>query len=236
MDTKERRNLYRILHVQPEAPTEVLKASYRALMGTARVHPDLGGDTDRAALINHAYSVLSDPERRQAYDRSLARPTGPSSRSAGADADPARWAADRHRMYCPFCRTLLEPAVAADDGCPRCGAPLSMPPQAPPERAELIGRRRSPRVDRREQALLRLPESAEDFVVQVQDLSFNGIALESGVAVRESQAVRVLATAFDAVAQVLQCRRAPGRGFTLHGRLLTMRLRRRAGAYVDARC
>jgi hypothetical protein len=235
MEPKERRNLYRILHVQPEAPTEVLKASYRALMGTARTHPDLGGDTDRAALINHAYSVLSDPDRRQAYDRLLVRPTGPSASSAGAVADPARWASDRRRMYCPFCRTLLGEPPAADDGCARCGAPLSMPPLAPPERAELIGRRRSPRVERHEPAVLRLPDSADDFLARVQDLSFNGIALDCGVAVREGQAARVLAGAFDAVVQVLQCRRAR-QGFTLHGRLLTMRLQRRAGAFVDARC
>lgn len=236
MEPKERRNLYRILHVQPEAPNEVLKASYRALMGTARTHPDLGGDTDRAALINHAYSVLSDPERRQAYDRLLTRPTGLTAGSAGADADPGRWAADHRRMYCPFCRQLLEGGAPADDGCARCGAPLSKPPVAPAERAELIGRRRSPRVERHEQALLRLPDSPDDFGVRVQDLSFSGIALEAGVAVREGQAVRVLAAAFDTVAQVLHCRRAAAAGYTLHGRLLTMRLQRRAGAFVDARC
>ena len=67
----ERRNLYRILHVQPEAPTEIIKASYRALMSTLRVHPDLGGDPARAAEVNHAYAVLMDPERRRAYDLSL---------------------------------------------------------------------------------------------------------------------------------------------------------------------
>ena len=187
-------------------------------------------------LINHAYAVLSDPERRQAYDQLLTRPTGPSGCSAGFGADPARWSADRQRMYCPFCRALLQQQPAGDDGCARCGAPLSMPPQAPPERAELIGRRRSPRVERREQALLRLPDSSDDFIVRVLDLSFNGIALECGVSVREGEAVRVLAGAFDTVSQVLQCRRAGRKGFTLHGKLLTMRLLRRAGTYVDAHC
>ncbi|MDP1535130.1 MAG: DnaJ domain-containing protein, partial [Rubrivivax sp.] len=63
--TKERRNLYRILQVQPEAAPAVLKASYRALMSSARMHPDLGGDTDSAATLNRAYEVLSDPEQRR---------------------------------------------------------------------------------------------------------------------------------------------------------------------------
>jgi DnaJ-class molecular chaperone len=39
---RERRNLYRLLHVQPEAPPEVIKAAWRALMSTLRAHPDLG--------------------------------------------------------------------------------------------------------------------------------------------------------------------------------------------------
>ena len=69
--TDNRRNYYRILQVQPEAPAAVIKASWRALMQGARMHPDLGGDPVTAALINEAYAVLGDPERRRAYDRQL---------------------------------------------------------------------------------------------------------------------------------------------------------------------
>ena len=43
---QNRRNLYRILHVQPEAPLEIIKASYRSLMTKLKLHPDLGGDHD----------------------------------------------------------------------------------------------------------------------------------------------------------------------------------------------
>jgi curved DNA-binding protein CbpA len=43
-------------------------------MSTLRVHPDLGGDDERAARINRAYGVLSDSQRRKAYDLSLRRP------------------------------------------------------------------------------------------------------------------------------------------------------------------
>ena len=63
-----RRNYYRILHVQPEAPVEVIRASYRALMGTLRQHPDLGGEHSVAVLLNEAFQVLSDPAQRAAYD------------------------------------------------------------------------------------------------------------------------------------------------------------------------
>ena len=56
-----RRNYYRLLHVQPDAPPEVIRASYRALM--ALHHPDVGGDHATAALINEAYIRLVGQQR-----------------------------------------------------------------------------------------------------------------------------------------------------------------------------
>ena len=58
---KNRRNFYRILQVQADAPVEVLKASYRTLMQRLKMHPDLGGDHGQAALLNEAFATLTDP-------------------------------------------------------------------------------------------------------------------------------------------------------------------------------
>lgn len=90
-----RRNHYRLLHVQPEAPLEVIKASYRTLMMRMKLHPDLGGDHDLAAAINEAYAVLSDPHRRVEYDRQLRLRSGPEMmrRPTWAQPDPPRAAA-----------------------------------------------------------------------------------------------------------------------------------------------
>ena len=66
-----RRNFYRILHIQPEAPAEIIKASYRSLMTKLNVHPDRGGDHESAVLINQAYAVLIDPQKRRKYDEML---------------------------------------------------------------------------------------------------------------------------------------------------------------------
>jgi curved DNA-binding protein CbpA len=66
---KSSRNYYLILHVQPDAPYEVIRSSYRALMRDLRLHPDQGGDGLSAALINEAYDVLSNDSKRAAYDR-----------------------------------------------------------------------------------------------------------------------------------------------------------------------
>lgn len=60
---------YRILGVSSDAEGEVISAAYRALM--KKYHPDKNGsdagDT-RARQINEAYSILSDPAKRAAYD------------------------------------------------------------------------------------------------------------------------------------------------------------------------
>lgn len=118
----ERRNLYRILHVQPEAPTEIIKASYRALMSSLRVHPDLGGDPARAAEVNHAYAVLMDPERRRAYDLSLKQP-----RARPAPAAPPPPAA---RAAAPASRPAPPRPASAPAAAPRPGTAPGSPPAA----------------------------------------------------------------------------------------------------------
>ena len=70
-NSTNRRNHYRVLQVQPDAPFEVIRANYRALVQKLRLHPDLGGDHWTAAHINAAYHVLSSPVLRAAYDREL---------------------------------------------------------------------------------------------------------------------------------------------------------------------
>ncbi|MEM7413805.1 MAG: DnaJ domain-containing protein [Myxococcota bacterium] len=67
----ERRNFYRILHLQPDAPPDVIRSNYRAMMQKLRMHPDLGGEHWDAAQISEAYATLSNPARRAAYDEEL---------------------------------------------------------------------------------------------------------------------------------------------------------------------
>lgn len=59
------------------APTADAAAVRRAYLALARQHhPDLGGgDAARMRAVNHAWSVLGDPEQRARYDRSLAAPS-----------------------------------------------------------------------------------------------------------------------------------------------------------------
>ncbi len=62
---------YAILGVARDAAPETIRKTYRRLMQSNRIHPDLGGDTRAAAEINKAYTVLSNAELRNDYDARL---------------------------------------------------------------------------------------------------------------------------------------------------------------------
>jgi molecular chaperone DnaJ len=59
-------NPYDILGVAKNASADEIKKAYRKL--AREHHPDQGGDETRFKEIQGAYDVLSDPEKRQAYD------------------------------------------------------------------------------------------------------------------------------------------------------------------------
>lgn len=66
------RNHYDTLGVPRNATADQVRRAYRAL--ARALHPDVNPDADaqnRFAQAQAAYAVLSDPERRRVYDRSL---------------------------------------------------------------------------------------------------------------------------------------------------------------------
>lgn len=60
-------DLYQALGVDPGASDRDIKAAYRRR--AAEHHPDKGGDTEQFLAVQLAYDTLSDPGRRDRYDR-----------------------------------------------------------------------------------------------------------------------------------------------------------------------
>lgn len=239
----ERRNLYRQLHVQPEAPAEVLKASYRALMSSLRVHPDLGGSHEQAAQLNAAFAVLSDPQRRALYDLTLKRKARlrgaapeqgaavhPAAQAAQAAHDPRLW---RERARCPLCEAGLMAQPPRNPRCLRCDSPLTPAPSTELADSELLGRRRGERYARPQDAQLRLADKLESFQARVKDLSMSGVSLLVRAPLRQGQAFRLQAGGFDAVAMAVAVR-PQGARVAVHARLLSLQVLRQArGTLVD---
>jgi DnaJ homolog subfamily A member 2 len=61
------REYYKILNVSEDASENDIKKAYRKL--AMKNHPDKGGDAEQFKKINEAYSVLSDNEKRQLYNK-----------------------------------------------------------------------------------------------------------------------------------------------------------------------
>lgn len=222
-----RRNYYRLLHVQADAPVEVIKAAYRALI--ALHHPDKGGTHEMAALLNEAHTVLSDESRRATYDAKRAtrphRTPSPDARSAAP-----RGAADVVRRGCAFCRAAVPSLIRADTRCTRCQAPL-----APIQRAPATGgdeRRALRRITKSDWGLLHLEWPSEPIDVRMRDMSLDGISFYCGAAVSLGHTVRVIGENFDVVADVVSCRRVSN-VFTVHAKLATALFH--SGGFVSAR-
>jgi curved DNA-binding protein CbpA len=242
----ERRNLYRLLYVQPEAPTEVIKAAHRALMVKQRMHPDLGGDNDIAARLNAALAVLTDPVQRRAYDLSLrhktkqgASTTPPASTQAtsAAPIKPLQpvWLDQRR---CPFCQTAFVLLPKIGSRCAHCDSPLTPLPRSPKPAAlahgETLGRRRGEQRFERDMPLaLQLPGDVRQHSGRLRDLSFTGLSFMATVAPIKGSTLRVGTPMFDALAEVVTVRRQ-GTQCTVHARLLTLELQRNSsGVYVN---
>jgi len=220
---ENRRNYYRILHVQPDAPTAVIRASYRTLMQRLRMHPDLGGDHWNAAVINEAYHVLVDPDRRAAYDRTRpVEPVGTVTRPLPA---------------CAFCGTAHGHVqqIPRDALCSTCASPLK---PATPLRLEVSDQRRVQRLDRR------MPvtwyacwPATEARRGETRDLSLSGCQFSADAAVNPAQLLKLECETLSAVVRVVSCSPFDAQDYPwlVRAEYLTLRFRRSRGGFLSAR-
>ncbi len=236
----DKRNYYEVLHVDRDAPLEVIRCSYRRLMQQLKNHPDLGGDTATAALINKAYAVLSNPQTRTEYDarldilRRVARGFVDESIVEADPVEPQRML-DPARE-CVFCALPHDRGSAADAKCENCGSPLS---PAEHIRVEPEGQRAVKRIRRRLDITFFTDwRQSKGFRGRIEDISPNGLRLVTKRDVRKGQRIRLVSDVIEAVGSVTHC--APrSRGWHTENvagvSFVTLRFVRPVGAFVSRR-
>lgn len=196
---------YQVLGIERHVAADDIRRRYRHLMQTEAHHPDLGGDTETAALINKAYAVLGNPELRQQYDArldllaSIAQGLPVDGVVAAAPMrarDPAR--------ECVFCGTPHGTAAFDDpeSRCTHCGSPLH---PATSDRLERWDQRAIARIPRTFPVRIftdwRQPDG---FSGRTEDLSLSGLRLICSTAIRPGQYVRLISNVLDAVGHVIR--------------------------------
>jgi len=195
---ENRRNYYRVLHVQPDAPAEVIKSTYRTLMQKLKMHPDLGGNTWNAALINEAYAVLHDPLKREQYDRQvLKRLQHRHTQESAEDVVPP----EASRGHCLFCKSifLIVPGRAASEMCLECRSPLQ---SINDDETQIALRRVAARIERAFDIRYYTywPQAAHRAVAM--DFSPTGIAIAGSDHFFIGQLIKIESEPLSAVAQV----------------------------------
>jgi curved DNA-binding protein CbpA len=219
---------YRILHVQPDAPAAIIHASYRTLvqraLGTTR-----GGE--EVALLDAAYAVLGDPQRRASYD--LER-LGQNDTAPHDTEDPNGTSGTRSCLFCGAPHDLKR-ALEHDDQCGRCASPLS---PAERHRFEYSGQRMLNRIPKQRgiEIWVAWPQEAA-LRAEMRDLSLNGMSFIIAARFHLNQVVRIDCSELRALARVAHIEDAPeGRGlFSVGVEFMTLRFRQVRGSFVSAK-
>jgi curved DNA-binding protein CbpA len=239
MSRDNRRNYYRLLHVQPDAPTEIIKASYRTLMQRLRMHPDLGGDDWNASLLNEAYAVLVDPDKRAAYDADrdefrrddTARAQEAATQNDQVDERPSPGTrAHGSDEHCPFCHTGVDLRIEADSLCRECASPLARASNAARGADWIRSLERIPK-QQSIQVWPDWPQAPE--AAMLVDLSLSGLRFRLPRALGENHFIKIDSELFASIARVVHCRPADS-GWELGAEFYTLRFRRSRGAFVSA--
>jgi curved DNA-binding protein CbpA len=212
---------YRILQIQPDAPAPLVHTSYQTLVRRA-LRDSPGGDA--IARLDAAYAVLSDPQRRAAYDLERASRDG----ARGPTAEPGT---------CLFCGEAhgIRGELKRDDECRRCASPLY---PAERHRLEYSGQRILGRVQVRHAISIWTTWHRDTPIVgETHNLSLNGMAFSSSLLFEVNQIVRVDCTELRALGRIAHAEQATSGAhpFSAGLEFLTLRLPEGGGTFYASK-
>ena len=238
----DNRNFYDILHVRRNAPEEIIRSSYRTLMQQLKHHPDLGGDAATAAIINEAYAVLNNPERRAEYDAkldmfaALAEGIPEQPPVPEPDAQPAK-ILDPLRE-CLFCELphFHGNLIGVDASCRACDSPLAV---AEGLQADTNDQRAVARIDKNQAIIFytHWPQP-QGIAGQMEDISLTGLRFATQHDLAVEQRLKITSNALQAIVKVSHChheRRGQKTLCVAGVSFITRRFARSVGGFVSTR-
>ena len=209
---------YRILQIQPDAPAPLIHTSYQTLVRRA-LRESPGGD--EIARLEAAYAVLSDPQRRAAYDleragRTVVLPTAEAGK-------------------CLFCGAEhgVDGELKRDDECGRCASPLC---PAERHRLEYSGQRILGRIQVRHSISIWTRWDQDTPIAgEMRNVSLNGLAFTSPVLFEVNQIVRIDSTELRALGRIAHAEQATSGAhpFSAGLEFLTLRLPEGGGTFYS---
>lgn len=214
-------------------------------MQKLKLHPDLGGDEWNASLLNEAYSILSNPHKRAAYDSKHLKGkmgSGPHTRKQATDKPDLhkrqrKQSSTRHSYSshaCQFCGTP-KPVRFRYGGlsdCTLCSSPL-----------QTVAQLRS--TDNPRRSVQRTPHNAPIVYFTgvndlngksgiIRDLSTRGLKFLSATQVMEEHVLKITSNILSATARVIYCRPSNNdRQYVIGVEFITLRFNRSTGTFLS---
>jgi len=251
-DEKNRRNYYRILHIQSDAELEIIQASYKVLS------KQLTGK--KLQLLIEAFAVVGDQIRRLQYDALLKLYSHTASVEKLKCAAQLEKQSDESKAmivsttghgnkrnikqeialneayksliehYCQFCKTpyVDESFMDQNHSCTECSSPLS----SPADSFASSPRRSLPRMQQSEKANIYAYWPENPTQVLLEDLSPTGLNFSMQAPLDIHQIIKVDAHHFKAIAQVAYCRYNKST-YSIGASFLTIEFLRATGSFLS---
>ncbi len=231
---KDLPDYYKLLHLDPEAPLFLIRTAYKTIMQKMKAHPDLGGDENHAKLINEAYEILSDADKREEYDK-LYFDQKKSEASIHeilkkASRKNNNVSADAPQQACFFCLHPYTHTITENDTCTQCESPLM-----PVARDTSIDtHRRITRTPKNDPIEIQTSINSESIEGKILDLSPKGLQLALNKDLYRGQIIKIINQKFIAVAEITHQKKQKQLTKKIYGaKFLTLQFVDKQGSFVS---
>lgn len=235
------KNYYRILQVQPDAPTAIITASYQALIKSS---PGI------ATLLDESYRILSNEKTRKQYDIYLTnqlaftsnendkQPHSTNQITTSKNTDNSERALFLQPYqavilhYCTFCKTPYHPQanLYGNENCLECTSPLTLLEH---ESLKLF-RRTMKRIAIQGDFLFYLFWPGKPYRGFFQDLSSSGLKFWSQQQVDLQETIKVDALNLQAIAEITHTN-PDGNGTYAGARFITVKFDQARGNFISVK-